>query len=256
MLNFLKKIIRTLISFFPFLRDVASITKTAVRGLSGSTVEEDFNVIDLFPNDQELVFLDVGGNRGFIIDVMLRKNKHCKIYSFEPNPEIYKHTNNRFRNNPRVKMYNFGLGEQLGAFKLYVPVYRGYIFDGLGSLSPQFDDTWLASTLLFYNKNKLYIREFVCEIKRLDDLNLNPFFMKVDVEGAELSVINGSLQTISTSHPIILIESGNQDIEILNLLSRFGYRMYRYEKGTFIEGESGSPNTFFITDEKYELILG
>lgn len=256
MLNFFKKIIRTLISFFPFLRGVASIAKTALRGLSGSTVEEDFNIIDFFPNDQELVFLDVGGNRGFIIDVMLRKNKQCKIYSFEPNPEIYKHTNDRFRNNPRVKMFNFGLGEQLGSFKLYVPVYRGYVFDGLGSLSPQFDDAWLASTLLFYNKNKLHIREFVCEIKRLDDLNLNPFFMKVDVEGAELSVIKGSLQTIATSHPLILIESGNQDIEILNLLSQFGYKMYRYENGTFIEGESGSPNTFFITDEKYKLILG
>jgi FkbM family methyltransferase len=255
MLKFFKKFFRTIIVLFPFLRGWIVSAKRVTRLLNQSSVEEDFNVIDYFPKNQELLFLDIGGNWGFIIDVMLRKHKACKIYSFEPNPELHNYTKKNFGKNPRVKLYNFGLGEQAGSFHLYVPVYHGYMFDGLGSLSPEFNDEWLSSTLFFYNKKNLVLKEIVCEVRYLDELNLHPFFIKIDVEGAELSVIRGGQKTIATAHPVILMESGETDEEVLNLLSNMGYKMYRYDKSRFIEGQGGSPNTFFMTDDKYHLIL-
>ncbi len=251
----LKKIARTLMTFFPFLKNLTYFIKRLLRTILNSSVEDDFNAIDLFPDDKDLLFLDIGANQGAAIDVFLKKNKNCKIYSFEPNPYVFKKVLSRFKSNDRVQLFKFGLGEKEGRFKLFVPIYRGYEFDGLGSLSSTFDDSWLSETILFYNKKFLQIHEINCEIKRLDDLNLEPFFMKVDVEGFELEVFRGSETTIKKSQPIILMESNEKDHAIMNFLGQFGYKLYRYYKGNFIEGEHGSPNSFFMTDEKYSLIV-
>ena len=251
----LKKFARTLTTFFPFLKDLTYFFKRLVRTVLNSSAEDDFNVIDLFPNYRDVLFLDVGANQGVAIDVFLKKNKNCKIYSFEPNPDVFRKLHSRFRSNNRVKLFNFGLGQKGGTFKLFVPVYRGYEFDGLGSLESDFDDSWLAAQIFFYNKKFLHIREINCEIKRLDNLNLEPFFMKIDVEGFELEVIRGGETTIKKSHPIILMESSKKDDVIVSFLEQFGYKLYRYYKGNFIEGEHGSPNSFFMTDEKYQLLI-
>jgi len=252
--NNLKKIARTLTTFSPFLKDFAYSFKRLLRTVLNSSVEDDFNAIDLFPNHRELLFLDIGGNQGAAIDVFLKRNKNCKIYSFEPNPHVFKKLRSRFKSNNRVRLFNFGLGEKEGLFKLCVPVYRGFEFDGLGSLSADFDDSWLSEKILFYNKKHLHIREMNCEIKRLDDLNLEPFFIKLDVEGFELEVFRGGEQVIKKAHPIILVESGEKDEAIRRFLGQFGYKLYRYHEGNFIAGERGSPNSFFMTDEKYRLI--
>lgn len=251
----LKKFARTLTTFFPFLKDFANSFKRLVRAILHSSVEDDFNVIDLFPEHEDILFLDVGANQGAAIDVFLKKSKHCKIYSFEPNPDVFKKLHARFRSNRRVNLFNFGLGEKSGTFKLFVPVYRGYEFDGLGTLSPKFDDSWLSEKVFYYNKKFLQIREIDCEVKPLDDLNLEPFFMKVDVEGFELEVFRGGAKTIKRTYPIILVESSERDQAVMKFLGQFGYKLYRYQKGNFIEGEFGSPNSFFMTDEKYRLIV-
>jgi FkbM family methyltransferase len=251
----LKKIARTLMTFFPFTKDVGYFFKRFLRTVFNSSVEDDFNVVDLFPDQKGVLFLDIGANQGAAIDVFLKKSKNCHIYSFEPNPYVFSKVHARFKSNTRVKLFNYGLGEREGRYKFFVPVYRGYEFDGWGSLSPDFDDSWLSETLLFYDRKFLRIREISCEIKRLDDLNVEPFFMKVDVQGAELEVVRGGEATIKKFHPVILIESNEQDDAITRFLAQFGYRLYRYSKGKFIEGERGSPNSFFITDEKYRLIV-
>lgn len=254
MTEHLKKCARTAATFFPFLKDFSYIIKRTVRTVVDSPVEDDFNVIDRFPPREGMLFLDVGANQGVAIDVFLRKNRSCRIHSFEPNPHVFTRLHARFKANSRVKLHNFGLGEEDGRFMLFVPVYRGYEFDGLGTLSPEFSDTWFSQGLYFYNPKHLQMRERNCEIRRLDDLDLAPFFMKVDVEGFELAVMRGGKETIGTCHPIILVETGERPHVILDFLRQFGYRLYSYRGGKFIEGVPGSPNSFFITDEKYSLI--
>ena len=219
----LKKFARTLVTFLPFSRDFAYFIKRLLRTVLKSSVEIDFNAINLFPDDQDVLFLDVGANQGSITHVLLKKSQNCKIYSFEPNPNVFRKLHSRFTSNNRVRLYNFGLGEKEGTFKLFVPIYRGYEFDGLGSLSSDFDDAWLSEKISFYNQNFLHMREINCEIRRLDDLNLEPFFMKVDVEGCELEVFRGGEKTIKRSQPIILMESGEKDDAIMKFLGQFGY---------------------------------
>jgi FkbM family methyltransferase len=170
------------------------------------------------------------------------------------NSEVYRLTHLRFKNNPRVTVYNFGLGEKEGSFKLYIPEYRGYKFDGLGSLDSNFDDSWFSEGIFFYNKKFLSMHVVDCTIKRLDDLDLDPFFIKIDVEGFELEVLLGGEKTIERSRPIMLVESVVKSGKIMQFVEKFGYKMYRYSKGSFILGEQGTPNSFLMTDDKLELL--
>jgi len=250
----LKKLGRTLMTFMPLLKNELYFLKRFFRTSLNLSVESDFDAIKLFPNDKDSLFLDVGGNQGAVIDTLLVKNKNCKIYSFEPNPEVYARTRLRFKTNDRVKVFAFGLGEREGEFKLFIPVYRGYKFDGLASLIPDFDDSWLSNNIFLYNRKFLSMHEVNCVIKRLDDLDLIPFFIKIDVEGFELEVLLGGEQTIKKSLPVILVESGEKDHEIMKFLEQFGYKMYKYCDGKFIMGKRGSQNSFLMTDEKFHLV--
>ncbi len=79
-----------------------------------------------------------------------------------------------------------------------------------------------------------YVSEEVDSIT-VDDLveqfNLDPGFMKVDVEGGEHLVFSGAKKTLSISRPIILSElsdflltrNGGSSMEVINLLRRYDY---------------------------------
>jgi hypothetical protein len=59
----------------------------------------------------------------------------------------------------------------------------------------------------------------------IDNLGVTPFFIKIDVEGAELEVLKGALNVIKMYSPVILVEIQNHQsyLEIKELLSLYGY---------------------------------
>jgi hypothetical protein len=59
----------------------------------------------------------------------------------------------------------------------------------------------------------------------VDNLGIDPFFIKIDVEGAELEVLKGSLNVINKCNPVILVEIQNESAygAIKELLSNYGY---------------------------------
>ena len=59
----------------------------------------------------------------------------------------------------------------------------------------------------------------------IDNLEVTPFFIKIDVEGAELEVLRGSLNVIKKYNPVVLVEIQNHKsyLEIKELLAPHGY---------------------------------
>ena len=59
----------------------------------------------------------------------------------------------------------------------------------------------------------------------VDNLEIQPFFIKIDVEGAELLVLKGATNTINKMAPVILVEIQNKENyrEIKNFLHKFDY---------------------------------
>jgi len=123
-------------------------------------------------------------------------------------------------------------------------VYNGFSFDGLASLDEREATEWLMTRILRFDSRKLNIHKLDCHTVRLDDLSLSPSFIKIDVQGTELQVLQGSLETLAQYRPVLLIE--NAESAIIDFLSRLGYRPYSWERGRLIPNRIGKLNTFFM----------
>ena len=247
---------RTAVTLFPYFNEARISAQQWIQNRMRIPFDKDFKALRLFPDIKDAIYLDIGGNRGFATDAILMHSSSCRVFYYEPNPVVFEKVKNRFKANPRVETANFALGDTPGNFILYIPMYRGRVFDGLASLNYEEARTWLGKDkILFFDEKKLHMRECRSEVRKLDDLGLDPFFVKLDVQGYELNVLRGGENTIRKSQPILLIESVEKGDSVLKYLEAFGYRSYRFDRNRFIRDETGSPNSFLMTEDKFRLLL-
>lgn len=245
----LKNIIRNWQTFFPFLHDFRFDLQFAYRKIRKKAHDPDFEVLKYISIPPQMDILDVGANRGEALQSILMsvKIKDNQIYSFEPNAVIFKSLSRRFGSRRSVSLKNFGLGETAGFFDLYVPFYRKWMFDGLASFVKEEAESWLATFLWNFKPEAQHLEKMVCRVETLDSLELNPYFIKLDVQGFEQQVLNGGKKTLENSRPVLLIEA--LKIETQEFLGDIGYQFFRYENRKLVKG-NGWINTFCIPNER------
>lgn len=247
MKELVKKIFRSTQVYFPFLQDFRFSTQMRLNRMLGKPHEQDFNLLRYFPDNGPLQFVDIGTNRGEAIQSMLTMKKNCTVVGFEPNPIVFKKTAAIYKNSRQVQLHNCGLGKERGSFTLYLPFFRNFMFDGLASFNRAEARDWLKGRIFGYSDSKMHIKELNCEIGRLDDFNLSPYFIKIDVQGFEYEVLQGGQETLKRYKPVLLIETPSQ--QVMALLEGLGYKPYYYEPGKLIPGR-GALNTYFFQDDK------
>ena len=230
----LKKLLRTIQTSFPGLVDAKFALMRQYRNLFGIPFDRDFNAIALFP-DVEALFLDVGANRGQSTDAILMKRRHCRIQLFEPNPLLCEKLERQYCGRQELVINRFGLGDATMDHPLFVPFYKRWMFDGLGSFDADKARSWLQHDRIFFFKHQyLSLAEVSCHIERLDDLALEPFFIKLDIQGYEYQAIQGGERTITSHEPILLIESPPKDAW-LTIWKRLGIGCTLLVKGFFLQ---------------------
>ncbi len=244
-----KKLIRTLQTNFPGLIDAKYAVQREMRRRLRYPHERDFKALRNLPVAPNQLFLDVGSNRGQSIDSIRLYGEEREIQAFEPNPMLCDRLNAMFAGMPSVRIRNFGLGDADRTLPLHVPYYRGFMFDGRASFD---EECATCSALYGFRPELVRVETVICKTKRLDDLNLAPFFIKLDVQGFEFPALVGGEQTIAQYRPILLVEGPKQPE--INLLRRHGYDISRYAGGRLIKGQRGAPNSFFLTPDKAELV--
>jgi FkbM family methyltransferase len=83
-------------------------------------------------------------------------------------------------------------------------------------------------------------------LTRLDDINLPAcHFIKIDVEGMELDVIQGGAGTISRHKPVLYVENDRQDKSpaLVQAIAALGYKLYWHHAEYF------NPHNFFGNPE-------
>ncbi len=178
--------------------------------------------------------------------------KSARVYLFEPNPLVSKKLARRYGRSPRMEVFECGLGDTAEERTLYVPFYKGWVFDALASFDRQEASEWLEGQIAGYRREHLRIQEYPCSIKRIDDMGLAPFFIKLDVQGHELAVLQGAEETLRHHAPIVLLEVLSPAARAF--VSPMGYAPYAFRKGRFHAGEEGELNTFLLPPEKKPLI--
>jgi FkbM family methyltransferase len=170
-----------------------------------------------------MVVLDVGAHHGFYSLMACKATRSTGIvHSFEPAPRerACLRRNLRLNGCKQVSVHELALGASRGTATLFQAQTR---FDGLNSLRPQ--EEVPSSTPV--QVDVIPLDQF------LKDHNLRHIdFIKMDIEGAELSVLQGAAGMLgSTNRPVIFAEVsdlrtkawGYRAVEILRLLESMGF---------------------------------
>ena len=142
------------------------------------------------------------------------------------------------------------LGETEGSFTLQVPSYRGWAFDGQGSLDfgPQNID-YMRSAIIGFDESKISVEAMEVSVRRLDEFKLKAAFIKIDVEGSEFAVVRGAAETLRRCRPVLMIENSAPD-DVTNFLYDFGYTPHHYLVDGLKPGTGDYRNTIYIHQNK------
>jgi FkbM family methyltransferase len=225
-----------------------------VRGILNPFYEKEFKQLHKLTGREwnPSLILDVGGNLGQSSMAMDRLFKSDQLIIFEPNPTMaYQCKRLRFKNLKEFHVHQLGLGSKQSHLKLYTPSYKGVIFYGLASLSEtQAIALFNSNSVWNFDSKKLEVICIEIELRSLDSFKLLPSFMKIDVEGFELEVLDGALETIKISKPLILIECTESHEKVRERLIPLGYKNYELDSHSWVSSRSIELNQVFIHESQ------
>ena len=237
--------IRALQSRFPALVDAKAKLQRFARRTLRVPFEADFSLLARWRPDPDEVFLDIGANRGQSIDAIRLYHPDAPIHAFEPNPHLAGILARDFCDDENLTVHHCGLADHDEAFTLHVPVYRGFIYDGLASFDKAECRNWLnEETVAAFDPSKLEVLSLESRAFPLDDLDLTVGFVKLDVQGFEASVLRGGRRTLETCAPLVLLE--NNDAADQFLTEELGWFRARYDGARLERGRQGDLNTFYV----------
>jgi FkbM family methyltransferase len=173
--------------------------------------------------------LDIGANIGQSSYTFRKIFPNAQIHAFEPNPLIFEILRKNLKKS-KIQIYNLGLGQANSTGKIYIPEYKKVLFTGLGSCTKEQAENYLKRNIINFNalKFSIFIQEI--EIKTGDSLHFKPDFIKIDVEGFELGVLRGLMDTIKKYRPIVLVECSNSHYEVNKLFNIYSYHNLEYSR--------------------------
>lgn len=198
-------------------------------------------------------FIDVGANVGLFSLVASRwVGPAGHVYSFEPSAREYEALRDNLRRN--------GLSEET-AFRLAVTSQSGQAtlrvatpeYAGLNTLAASFP--YPVDTERFEDVDTITLDEFIAR-QRISNVAL----VKLDIEGAEAAVLRGAEHLLRTHRPALIVEvfsrslesSGSSQVDVEQLLTRAGYRLYSISDP---DGRLVSLETLSMVDEQNVVAL-
>lgn len=177
-----------------------------------------------------MVVIDVGANIGEVTMAAARRiGPTGQVYSFEPMESLYARLAEHLQLNHlhQVKPIARGLSDKTGSatiFKAEVAFNDGTRHDGLGTLYPTDSRAVVAGEIELTTLDKF------CSDLKITNIDL----VKIDVEGAELNVLKGSLESLKRFQPYLIVEiqpdtaqnAGYQPNDIISLLRSLGYTFF------------------------------
>ncbi len=199
-------------------------TQVKLRQYFGRNKEVELKILKKMISKGGLA-VDVGAHHGVYTNQLKKLvGKLGTVYSLEPQPALYKYLTSAFKNQENIIILNAAAHNINSTQQLFTPIHNGSLATGGASLKKQ------------NVQNSVQVVNTIT----IDSLNLNRCnFIKIDVEGGELSVLEGSLGTIKDFHPILLIEldflySGKDLPKTIRLLRSFEYKPYLVENNKFV----------------------
>ena len=175
---------------YPVVPQRSRLPVTYWLNLLGGFIEPELRHLEKFCPKRDIA-IDVGVHIGLFSYRLSRLFR--KVYAFEINDELLDDL--RAYNPGNIEIIGTGLSSSEGETIFYIPVEKNFPLTGWGSLAPD-----------NYPQADSHLTKVV-HVRPLDSFSLKDVsFIKIDVEGHEVDVLRGALNTISTNQPVILVE--------------------------------------------------
>ncbi len=167
------------------------------------------------------VAVDIGANEGIFAYALSELG--AIVHAFEANPRFAEFAQRMLGD--RAEVHDLALSNDSGHASFFIP------------LADDSSELHLAGNLK--NSHSQFERQTVIkvEVRTLDSFALtNVQFIKIDVEGSELEVLEGARETIMRDHPALLLEllSGTYQDPLAvtrEVCEKYGYTAFVVDKG-------------------------
>ena len=189
--------------------------------------------------------IELGGHIGYIsvyLGSLVGRGGH--VYVFEPSPENLPYTRWNTGADPTITLVEQAASDRSGVATFYLEGLTGQ------------NSTLVKNYALFAeNRERAFSDEAYRTIEvattTLDSFvtgnGLRPSFIKIDVEGAELACLRGSVAILKRFRPRLMVEVTMEHKAVLGLMKDLGYRIYTPRFRSIAIGERPSAaNLFFI----------
>ena len=183
--------------------------------------------------------IDVGANVGIYSYFFSTFSE--RVDSFEPVRQISSMLEAYAHRCYKVKFHNVGLSNRVGKFNLYYPY-----------INSAKDPNWGLASL---TSPSVDCGSLLVDVRRLDDYRFTDVdIIKIDVEGHEMDVVLGAVETIRRDRPILLIEIEQRHLnrpisDVFDCITNLGYL------GGFYRGERFMPLNDFLYERDQEPYL-
>jgi FkbM family methyltransferase len=197
------------------------------------------------------LLLDVGANDGISALSFRRLLPDNPVLSVEISP---RHEPTLRRLKTRIKGFDYvlvGAGEAHATLRLYTPTYKGILLHTFAGVDR--DGVRNALVIAFGQAvaDRCTMLEDDTVIQPLDELNVSPAFIKIDVEGMGNAVLRGLRKTLERSHPAMMIEVEPDEIgEMLEFMTGLDYQARVYDAERDVLKSFEGSDAFFAGGNK------
>jgi FkbM family methyltransferase len=140
---------------------------------------------------EDAVTVDVGANCGLYTRQLARLSR--QVHAFEPSRQMARLLRRTSATN--VSIHEIALSDHDGDAELFIPQGDNGLVHGLASLEPRMSSAEpVVSTHVPIARLDAVVRQDVA-------------FVKIDVEGHELNVLNGAVELLDRCQPVFLVEA-------------------------------------------------
>jgi FkbM family methyltransferase len=221
--------------------------------------EPDLFIVKEFVTEGDLV-IDIGANIGVYTRYLSNfVGATGKVMSIEPIPVTYSFLINNIEKLKllNVETYNVAITEKKYTSQMYIPAG----ISGENYFRAKFLD-------MKDNINKMNLRAIEVKCVPLDMLvnsvDRSISFIKIDVEGFEMSVLNGAKKALENNKPSLLVEidgdpsdNGSNADCVLKFLQAFNYKPYIFIDKKLKSWQVGDMNInyFFFNDYHMKMLM-
>ena len=188
---------------------------------------------------------EIGGHIGYVTQIFEDLvGAEGKVFVAEPTPKSRYLLEKNVRDNTEV--LPFAMADKDGEMEFYTEKFGGFS----NSLVCEFADEASESLSESQQNSNNLITKITVEVKKVDSICeqhlINPNFLKIDVEGAELSVLKGAKQVLQNARALMVEVSKNHK-EVFKFLKACDFIAIDAE-GFSLEEEitDGNENIFFV----------